>query len=236
MRHGSQCRIRCALQALLVLLCIVPPLLTLHSAEPVGEKSPTDPVLGGEPPDDRFDGPPDMGPPPFDGPPRFDGPPFGGPGGFGPGGPGGGPPGGVEERTKVLKQFDKDGDGQLNAEERKAAREYLAKNKTQRRGPRFGPRFRNEGQTPPARGQQLSPAEVKPVSGALYDEKALRTLFLAFETADWEKELSDFYHTDVDVPAKLTVDGKTYPGVGVAFRGASSYFMVAENLKRSPPA
>ena len=33
----------------------------------------------------------------------------------------------------------------------------------------------------------------------------LRTLFLEFESADWEKELADFYHTDVEVPAKLTV-------------------------------
>ena len=30
------------------------------------------------------------------------------------------------QRTKLLDQFDKDGDGYLNAAERKAAREYLA--------------------------------------------------------------------------------------------------------------
>jgi spore coat protein CotH len=35
------------------------------------------------------------------------------------------------------------------------------------------------------------------------------------------------------VPAKLIVDGKTYPGVGVHFRGASSYMMVGEGRKRS---
>jgi hypothetical protein len=35
----------------------------------------------------------------------------------------------------------------------------------------------------------------------------LRTLFLEFENADWEKELSDFHGTDVEVPAKLIVDG-----------------------------
>jgi hypothetical protein len=33
--------------------------------------------------------------------------------------------------------------------------------------------------------------------------EVLRTLFLQFEEPDWEKELADFYHTDVDVPAIL---------------------------------
>jgi hypothetical protein len=229
MIQGSQYRTRCALQALLVLGCIVLPLLALHSAEQVGPEDFPDPALGGDPAEGPFDGPPEMGPPPFDGPPSF-----GGPQGFGRGGPGGGPPSGVQERTKVLKQFDKDGDGQLNAQERKAARESLAKQGTQRRGPRFGPRGRNQEQSTPTAGQKVSPADVKPVDGpALYDEKTLRTLFLEFENSDWEKELAAFYHTDVEVAAKLTVDGKTYPGVGVAFHGASSYFMVSEGLKRS---
>jgi len=56
----------------------------------------------------------------------------------------------------------------------------------------------------------------------LYDLTVLRTLFLVFDSDDWEKELADFRPTDVDVPAKLTVDGRTIDGVGVHFRGASS--------------
>ena len=64
---------------------------------------------------------PDGAPPPRDGdrpfPPR-DGPP-GGPGRGGPG------PGGVQEDTKLVKQFDKDGNERLDATERKAAREFL---------------------------------------------------------------------------------------------------------------
>src|SRR3989442_7929603 len=51
-------------------------------------------------------------------------PPGFGPPGFGRGGLGG--PGGPGQRIKILKQFDKDGDGYLNGAERKAAREYLA--------------------------------------------------------------------------------------------------------------
>src|SRR5947207_763223 len=57
-----------------------------------------------------------------------------GPGGFGPGGFGG--PTGQQQR-KLVKQFDKDGDGRLNTEERKAAREFLKKQGGGRGG--FGP-------------------------------------------------------------------------------------------------
>jgi spore coat protein CotH len=68
---------------------------------------------------------------------------------------------------------------------------------------------------------------------ALYEPTVLRTLFLDFESSDWEAELADFRSTDVEVPATLTVDGKRYPNVGVHFRGASSYFMVPAGYKRS---
>lgn len=149
---------------------------------------------------------------------------------------------GVQEDTKLLKQFDKDKSGVLNAEERKAAREFLKKEKEEGRGPRrpgppggggFGGR-RGEPQTPPEPGPKLAPAEVKNFPDApLYDPAVLRTLFFEFESEDWEKELTDFYHTDVEVPAKLTVDGKVFKDVGVRFRGASSFFTVSEGRKRS---
>ncbi len=79
----------------------------------------------------------------FEGGPRFGGPGFGGPG-FG--GPMGGPMGGTRE---VLSQFDKNGDGWLNKEERAEAREFL---KTQ--GPRggFGGRGPGGGRGPEGRG------------------------------------------------------------------------------------
>src|SRR6185503_11750800 len=57
--------------------------------------------------------------------------------------------------------------------------------------------------------------------------------FLTFEDAEWEKELADFKGTDVEVPAKLEVDGKTFVDVGVHFRGMSSFGMVSEGQKRS---
>lgn len=167
--------------------------------------------------------------------PGFDGPPAFGPGGgFGPGGSGG--PGGMFQEIKLVKQFDKDGDKRLNNEERKAAREYLSKERTNR-GPGgrrggFGPR--GESQEPAQPGQTLSPADVQSFPDApAYDMKALRTFFLEFENADWEQELADFNNTDVEVPAKLTVDGKVFQDVGVHFRGASSLMMVPEGRKRS---
>lgn len=163
----------------------------------------------------------------------FDGPPPFGPGGFGPGGPGG-----MNQETKLVKQFDKDGDKRLNAEERKAAREFITKQKAHR-GPGpggrrggFGPR--NENQSPAQPGPKISPSDVKSFPDApLYNMQTLRTFFLEFEDADWEKELADFKDTDVEVPAKLTVDGKVYPDVGVHFHGMSSFMMVGEGQKRS---
>ena len=173
---------------------------------------------------------------PADSPQRPDGPPPFGPGGRGPGGFGG-----MQQQTKLVKQFDKDGDGRLNAAERKAAREFLAKERAEGRGRRgFGPGGRggfggrNESQEPPKPGAKVSPADVKSFPKApLYEPLTVRTFFLEFENADWEKELGDFIRTDVEVPAKLTVDGKTYPDVGVHLRGMSSLMMVREGQKRS---
>ncbi|RYD23480.1 MAG: spore coat protein CotH [Verrucomicrobiaceae bacterium] len=86
---------------------------------------------------------------------------------------------------------------------------------------------------PPTPGIRISPAEVKPESTTLYAPDTLRTLFLDFENADWEAELEAFHDTDVEVPATLTVDGRSYPGVGIHFRGMSSYMMVSAGHKRS---
>ncbi len=156
-----------------------------------------------------------------------------GPGWPGPPGGGGRGFGGVQQDREVVAQFDRNGDKRLDASERKAAREWLS---TQ---PVFGPggrgRFGDPGAAPPVPGRKLSPADVKahPAS-PVYDLTTLRTLFLHFEAADWEQELAAFNNTDVEVPATLTIDGKTYPDpAGVHFRGASSYFMVPEGRKRS---
>lgn len=66
----------------------------------------------------------------------------------------------------------------------------------------------------------------------LYHSNVVRTLFLDFEESDGEKQLEDFHNTDVEVPARMTLDGKEYQGVGIHFRGASSYFMNGPGSKR----
>jgi spore coat protein CotH len=144
----------------------------------------------------------------------------------------------MQQETKLVGQFDKNNDERLDASERKAAREWLAKERAEGRGPRGfgggrggGPGGESE---PPKPGRKLSPADVKSYPDApLYDPAIIRTLFLEFESPDWEKELADFNNTDVEVPAKLSVDGKTYNDVGVHFRGMSSFFTVGEGRKRS---
>lgn len=160
----------------------------------------------------------------------------GGPPGGGRGGPSG--PGGMFGQTrKIVGQFDKDGNGWLNNDERKAARESLkSQPNAGGRGGRGGrgmmmPGGRHEPGKP---GPKISPSDVKAVAGDnLYDPHVVRTLFFEFENKDWEVELEEFRSSDVDVIATLIVDGKTYPNVGVHFRGMSSYGMVPTGSKRS---
>lgn len=160
----------------------------------------------------------------------------GGSRGFGPFGPGG-----LRRETKLVERFDQDGDHRLNRAERQAAREALAKERAEgggRRGP-FGPPGRRGGfgrarDTQPPPGPKLTPADVTTFPDApMYDLATLRTFFLEFEAPDWEQELTDFIDTDVEVPATLTVDGRTYPEVGVHFRGMSSLRMIGAGQKRS---
>jgi hypothetical protein len=148
--------------------------------------------------------------------------------------PFGGPMGGPE--LKLVKRFDQDGNGWLNAGERAEARKAARNERAQGRpsGGFRGPGGPGGRMAPGSSGPKISPDEVKVFKEAeLFDTRTLRTFFLQFENADWESELEDFHNTDVDVPATVTVDGVRYPNVGVRFRGASSYMMVPAGNKRS---
>ncbi len=172
----------------------------------------------------------------FDGPPPFgpeDGPGFGPPGGgrMGPGGP-------MSEERKILAQFDKDGNGRLEGAERDAARDELRK--TPQRGPGGRGGMRGPGgpdggaRAEPKPGPKVAPADVAVHADApLFAPDIVRTVFLEFDVPDWEAELELFHNTDADVPARMTVDGRAIEGVGVHFRGASSYMMVPRGTKRS---
>ena len=67
----------------------------------------------------------------------------------------------------------------------------------------------------------------------LYDTGVLRTFFLEFEDDEWLGEMHDFYHTGLDVPSDLIVDGDLIRGVGVRYRGNSSFFLMEPDKKRS---
>ena len=137
--------------------------------------------------------------------------------------------GGPESELKLVARYDKDKDGKLNRQERSAARAAVGS------GQQFGFRrgFRGNA-VDAAPGRKLSPADVRPYpTTPVYDLGTLRTIFLQFEDADWEDEMAAFKNTDVEVPATMTVDGRTYKEVGVHFRGASSFMMVPAGLKRS---
>ncbi|HEV8218421.1 MAG TPA: CotH kinase family protein, partial [Gemmatimonadaceae bacterium] len=135
-----------------------------------------------------------------------------------------------EPKASVVARFDKDGDKRLNDTERGAARAYLESQPAGFRRQRFG-----FASTQAARGRAMSPADLKPPFPLtpLYDTATLRTIFIDFSSDDWERELSTFYNTDVEVPATVTVDGQVYRDVGVHFRGNSSYRMVPQGSKRS---
>lgn len=154
------------------------------------------------------------------------GPPPGG--GRGPGGPP------SREPRALVKKYDLDGNGYLDSDERSAARREAAQDL--RSGP---PGFRGPGRpgsttAQPTPGPKVRQEDVELNQSAdLYDQDVIRTFFLTFESSEWEKELSDFRDTDVEVPATLQVDGKVYKAVGLHFRGMSSYSMVIEGQKRS---
>jgi len=99
----------------------------------------------------------------------------------------------------------------------------------------FGKGGFGKGGDPAKPGPKVALTDVKSYPDAkLYDTNVLRTIFVEFENQkDWEAELADFYHTDVEVPATVIVDGKKYPNVGIRFRGNSSYFMAPAGYKHS---
>ena len=140
------------------------------------------------------------------------------------------------QERKLVAQFDKDGNGWLNKEERAEARENSQNGGGRPGGGRpggFGGPGGRGGEEPATPGAKMSPDDVEAVTGEFYDPKIVRTLFLNFEGDDWEAEMEAFNNTDVEVPATMIVDGKELKDVGVHFRGMSSFSMVGAGHKRS---
>lgn len=131
---------------------------------------------------------------------------------------------------KANDRFDRNGDGWLNLDERKAARAAVLQELAAR--PALPPHI--AGGEPVKSGARMSPASVRTYpNAAAFDPDAVRTFFIDFEESDWEKALEDFRFTDVDIPARVTIDGQVFRDAGIRYRGASSFIFIAPGRKRS---
>ena len=141
----------------------------------------------------------------------------------------------------LVAQFDRDGDQRLDATERAAARAYLTQHPEPLPTPPAATATHRPAEPEPLVLEPVSPGEKIARAGvatfaekSLYDPVTVRTLFLDFENVpDWAAELADFARTDIRVPARLTVDGRTYPGVGVQFQPLPATAMIPPGYKRS---
>ncbi|MBX3745509.1 MAG: CotH kinase family protein [Verrucomicrobiae bacterium] len=80
-----------------------------------------------------------------------------------------------------------------------------------------------------------APIVVNPGAGAgflrgvategLYDAAVLRTFHLRFAQADWRSRLTANYATAINLAADLEFEGVQYAGVGVRYKGNTSYFL-----------
>ncbi|MCH2162266.1 MAG: CotH kinase family protein, partial [Phycisphaerales bacterium] len=132
----------------------------------------------------------------------------------------------------VHEEFDADGDGRLDREERDAARAALAERpKRERRGKRGGPGRGGPGEGANRPRPQANPNALRlahddvkqyPKHG-LYDRDALHTFFFELDNDDWHEELAAFHGTDVEVPARLTINGELIGEIGLRYRGNTSF-------------
>jgi hypothetical protein len=67
----------------------------------------------------------------------------------------------------------------------------------------------------------------------LYNPDVIKEYYLEFSQSNYWTLLTNAYGTDTYIEATLTVDGVTYPQVGVAFKGQTSYMMAQGEEKKS---
>jgi len=68
-------------------------------------------------------------------------------------------------------------------------------------------------------------------SEGLYNDKVIKRIDLTFNQTNWQFILAQNYNSKTDLPATLTMDGKTYPNVGVRYKGQTSYQRVTSDKK-----
>ena len=131
--------------------------------------------------------------------------------------------------VELVKKFDDNSNKRLEGAERDAAREHIMELRELVEGD-FASSKKASGIPP----RKVSKQGVESYAGKnLYDLGVIRTIFLDFAAPKWTRDLQTFYRTDVQVPATMTVDGKSYQNVGVHYRGSSSYFTLRGAQKTS---
>lgn len=80
-------------------------------------------------------------------------------------------------------------------------------------------------------GHQLKIGGVE--DNGLYDKTVIRDLYLDFASSNFWTQMTANYGTENEVQATLTVDGVSYPSVGVSFKGQTSYQMSGNSEKKS---
>lgn len=71
------------------------------------------------------------------------------------------------------------------------------------------------------------------VTTGVYDESVIRFINLEFEQPNYWNLLTQNKTDQIDIPATLTVDGETFPNVGVRFKGQTSYSQLGNSDKKS---
>ncbi len=69
------------------------------------------------------------------------------------------------------------------------------------------------------------------ITDGLYNDKVVKRIDLNFSQANWQSLLTQNYNSKTDIPATLTLEGKTYSNVGVRYKGQTSYQRVTTDKK-----
>lgn len=71
------------------------------------------------------------------------------------------------------------------------------------------------------------------VTDGVYDESVIHSLQLEFEQPNYWDLMIQNKTDQIDIPATLTVDGESFPNVGVRFKGQTSYSQLGNSDKKS---
>lgn len=83
-----------------------------------------------------------------------------------------------------------------------------------------------------ADGRILYTGGVAPTSG-IYGKSSVKNVYLNFSQSNYWTLLTNNYASETNISATMIYDGITYPGVGVRFRGNTSYMQIGNSQKKS---